>query len=292
MEYTDPASELAALFSKMSIIEPRHPSHSTQVTLSRHFKIDAASADWYELIGAIAFRIRALRSFVSTVDDRFVKEKMRSETLKSLDHMARFLSPDQMAAKWHIVKADLFTDDHIGRLESFAAIGEKYKPLRKLNDEQRHEILDKIDEAIILLDGDDVNMPEIPAWASAPILEGLRSLHRIISHLEFFGHQFAIDEILKLHSRAKSIAESDLPDSVKLDLFPKIRNAMHVLFFVGELLLLPANAYQGYHVYKEVALEMIIAKKHETLAITDKNRDMKMLTGPSLSSSEVKNGPR
>ena len=287
---TDPASEIADLFAEFSTIVPDHRDDNTQDVLSSYFKCDPSTPDWYELVGTIASRIRSLREFISSVEDRFVKDKMREQTLKSLDHMTQFVSPSRMAQNWNSVKVALFTDDHIGRLESFASTAEKYKPLRKLNDDERQEIVEKIDAVLQQISADQTQFSEIPEWALAPVVEGIQDLRRIILHLRFFGHQAAIDAILNLSIKLDGIAASGLPSEHKKSVFELVRNTMHIVFFVGEALLLPANAYQGYHVYKDVTLEYIINQKDNKHSLVDDNANQKALPAPDDRASKEKEG--
>lgn len=279
-ELTDPASEIAALFEEFSSIQPGQVDDTTQSVLSSYFDCDPSTSDWYELIGTIASRIRSLREFIANVEDRFVRDKMRSQTLKSLDHMTQFVSPNHMMNKWRVTKANLFSDEHIAKLESFAPTAEKYKPLRKLSEEERQAILDKLDAILLMVDDDHEQFSDIPEWAIAPIVDGIKNLRRVIGYLRFFGHQAAVDAVLNLSIKVDSIAASDLPKEQKKDLYSLIQKTMHVMFFVGEVLLLPANAYQGYHVYKEVALQHLVDQKEEKLALVDSNADQKLLPPP------------
>jgi hypothetical protein len=278
-ELTDPASEISALFEEFASIEALN-TDTTQNVLSSYFECDPSSAEWYELVGTIASRIRSLREFIVNVDNRFVKEKMRSQTLVSLDHMNQFVGPQQMTQKWATTKANLFSDAHIARLESFAPIAEKYRPLRKLSDKEREAILEKLDAILLLIDEDHEKLDQIPEWAVVPIVDGIKNLRRLIGHLRFFGHQAAIEAVLNLSIKVDSIAVCDLPEEQKKDLFSLIQKTMHVMFFVGEVLLLPANAYQGYHVYKEIALQHLIDQKEEKLALVDEKANQKLLPPP------------
>jgi len=276
------ASEIAALFSSFSEIP--NSADTTLNVLSKQFDCDPATSDWYELLGAMAARISSLRGFVVSVEDRFVKSRMRDQTLSSLDHMTAFLRPDQMNKRWDQVKSSLFTDQHISRLESFAAVAEKYRPLRKLSDEEREILVAKLQE---LLSNADLDLEGIPPWAAAPLKEGVQRLCHILEHFSFFGHQAAIDALLNLAGKVEAVAASDLSPDQKESAFDFARKTMHVVFFVGELLLLPANAYQVYHVYKDIALEHFVGKKDEKLALVNGKANQKAITYENPSSPDV-----
>ena len=273
---TDPASEIASLFVEFSEIKPPSRGDNTQSALSAYFEFDPSSAEWYELIGAIASRIRRLRDFISSTNDRFVKQRMRAESIKSLDHMAQVLGPEHMNSDWHKTKINLFTSAHIGNIEAFASIAEKYHPLKLLDEDQRLEMVEKIDETLNSFD----EIEDVPQWAIEPVYDGLQTLKRILMHLRFFGHRAAIDAVLNISGKLEGIASSDLPKQQKKSILEIVRKGMHVVFFVGEVLLLPANAYQGYHIYREVALEHLVSSKDEKLKIVNKKAGQKALPAP------------
>lgn len=281
-ETTDPASEIATLFSSFADIPPS--SETTLNVLSNQFNCDPATSDWYELLGAMAARISSLRGFVMSVEDRFVRQRMRKQALTSLDHMAAFLRPDQMNKRWDQVKLSLFTDQHISHLESFAAVAEKYRPLRKLSNEERENLVAKLQE---LLSSADLDLEGVPPWAAAPLKEGVQRLCYILQHFSFFGHQTAIDALLNLAGKVEAVAASDLSSDQKRSAFEFARKTMHMVFFVGELLLLPANTYQGYQVYKDLALEHFVGKKDEKLALVNDNANQKAITYEKPPSPDV-----
>lgn len=277
---TDPASEIATLFIEFSKIQPS--TESTQSILSDFFEYDPSTPEWYELIGAIATRIRILRNFIQTTQDRFVKDKMRSQTLKSLDHMAKIVSPNCMNQRWDHTVRDLFTDDHIGRLEAFAPTAEKYHPLRLLSEEERQQALNSLANLSSSLN-EEIG---IPTWAFIPILEGIETLERILKNLQFFGHRAAIDEIISLSAKIDGIANTEITEEHTGNIFATLKSTLEVISLVGGLLILPIGIYQGYHVYKEAILQNVLDSHDEKLKLINKKAGQKALPAPET--TEVK----
>lgn len=286
---TNPASEIVALFELFNGLEYSHPADTTLEVLSDHFGFNASSPEWFELIGIVASRIRSLREFISTVQDKFVQDRMRSQALDSLNQLSRLLQPEVMQNTWHNSKPQLQIDVHLGRIESFAQVSEKYRPLRLIPDEERQELLLKIAEMLKLLSENE----DLPEWSIVPIKIGFDRLSQVLKHLEFFGHEAAIDALLLLHTNLNSLTGYTEELTNKTALFDILRKGMHIVFFTGELLLLPANAYQGYNVYKDISLEFMMNQKEDTLQIINEKAGQKALPDPKKKAKEKKNvGPQ
>jgi hypothetical protein len=85
----------------------------------------------------------------------------------------------------------------------FSLIAKRYKPLVRLADGDREALASKILEALREIE----TSTDFPAWAREPLADGLRRLQLVITKLEFFGLEAAIDGLLNLYHRASEVED-------------------------------------------------------------------------------------
>ena len=89
------------------------------------------------------------------------------------------------------------------QLATFSYVARRLWPLRKLSEEDRLDIIKKIE--IVLA---DINKSDdIPGWAKAPLVDGLARMQLTLQHLLFFGYEAAIEELQRLYHRTISVED-------------------------------------------------------------------------------------
>jgi hypothetical protein len=199
VEIVDPAWEIASVIRKLVA----HPASNEQTwtVFQRAAGANISASEHWELMAALNSRLLRLDVLVNTVEDKELDSAQRARIVQAVNTFANVLSPSQQVQTWtHTLQHHLKADDGL-QLMWFSIIAKRYQPLRRVTDDERAELIAKIDETLTALEtGQD-----IPRWAKLPLSEGLRRLRFMLQHLIFFGCESAIDLLLQIYSKASAI---------------------------------------------------------------------------------------
>jgi hypothetical protein len=137
-------------------------------------------------------------------------------------------------------------------------IAKRYRPLRQVDDEERNELVTKIDHTLAALN----DAPDIPDWAKVPLSDGLGRLRFTLQHLVFFGSEAAIEQLLDVFNKTVTI-ESALGDSGKStregpSKASTIKEVLINLVLVANLFWLPDQTTAAFERYNGWYLKLIV----------------------------------
>lgn len=198
-EVTDPAWEMKLLIERLRTV----PS-STEPTwkmLPRALNVHIEPSEHWELMSALNSRLVRLEAFIKAVQDKEFDEAQRKRMIQAVNILAQAFKPEQQVEKWQDTLAACIREDDALHLRWFSIIAKRYRPLRQVNDDERDDLIAKIEQTLLALkDAED-----IPDWAKAPLSDGLSRLRFTLQHLVFFGSEEAIDQLLDVYNKTVAI---------------------------------------------------------------------------------------
>jgi hypothetical protein len=230
----------------------------------------SASEHW-ELLSALNSRLLRLDALVHSVQDKELDEGQRARIIQAVNTFAHVLQPSQQVQPWqHTLQNFLRSDDGL-HLAWFSIIAKRYQPLRRVTDDERAELIAKIDEAITSIEAGK----DIPEWAKFPLLDGLRRLRFMLQHLLFFGCESAIDLLLEVYNKASAIegAVDNRPNSAKQagSSGPTLLTVFNFIVLAANLFWLPDQTTTAFERYQGWYLKTIVENprlpKPETLLL-------------------------
>jgi hypothetical protein len=178
---TDPALEIAELISLLAQFSPNDTNERTWVALRRAIGKNIQTYEYAELVATLLLRLRRLVEFVSTVQDKEFSDRMRQRVGQAIGRFSALFEPDQQYSTWQNTRSAHALSDDALQLEFFSVIAKRYRPLRKLADEDREKLITQIDEAQKALKENS----DLPDWTKIPLLDGLERLKLTLKFLTF-----------------------------------------------------------------------------------------------------------
>jgi hypothetical protein len=247
-EITDPAWEMKLLIERLrkapASVDP------TWKMIPRALGVQVSPNQHWELMSALNSRLLRLDAFVNTLQDREFGEAQRNRIVQAVNTLAHALRPEQQVERWQDTLSNFIRDDDALQLGWFSIIAKRYRPLRQISDEERNELVTKIDQTLSSLK----DARDIPDWAKAPLSDGLSRLRFTLQHLVFFGSEAAIDQLLDVYNKTVAIEGAiEGGDKSTLESHSKastIKEVLINLVLVANLFWLPdqtAAAFERYH---------------------------------------------
>lgn len=195
----DPAWEISELITRFSKLPA-----STEPTWTIIQNVTGVSgADFYDLLSIVAQRLIRLKQFVSTLNDDEFDEIKRKRATQAVEHFEGMFSSASLSQRWNDTKQNHVNLDDALQFSWLSLVAKRYRPLRRLTDDERKELTKKLDEAISEFGAST----DIPLWAREPLADGLRRLRLVTTKMEFFGYEAAIDELLSVYHRASEVED-------------------------------------------------------------------------------------
>jgi hypothetical protein len=200
-EITDPAWEMKTLIEQLR----KQPASDepTWKVLPRALGIKISPNEHWELMSALNSRLLRFDSFVNSVQDEEYDKDMRARIVQAVNTFAHALRPQQQALQWNDTLNYILADDAL-QLRWFSVIAKRYRPLRKINDDARAELISQIDQTLTTLK----DVTDIPDWAKLPLSDGLIRLRFTLQHFVFFGSEAAIDQLMDVYNKTVAIDSS------------------------------------------------------------------------------------
>lgn len=212
--------------------------------ISRGLSIDVTAPEFLDIIAAARRRISRLEHFILAVDDREIAPDIKRHVTEALQRGANALNPAQWQQGWtHATNVWLQQSDAT-TLRMFSPTMMRYRPLRKLGDEEREEALLAINAAISEIQ----SSVEFDKWERLALLEGYERLALVIRHFPFFGHEGVGEENSKTHQLTVTIT-GERPSTRGA-----LTSAFHALNLVAkivEIVAVPSVTYQAFNDYQK-----------------------------------------
>ena len=226
---TDPAFEIAKLISLLAQFDPTDANERSWAAIKRAIGKNIQTYEYAELVSTLLLRLRRLGEFVSNVRDIEFSERMRVRVGHAIGRFSALFEPEQQYGTWQNTRVAHATSDDALQLEFFSVIAKRYRPLRKLVDEDRVKLITQIEEAQKALSENS----DVPDWAKGPLSDGLERLKLTLKFLTFFGCEAAIDALSRLSYDSKEI-ENRLPIT-SLEGSPRSKTISDILLIVVTL---------------------------------------------------------
>jgi hypothetical protein len=269
VEIVDPAWEIASVIRQL-VAYPAS-NEQTWTVFQKAAGSNISASEHWELLAALNSRLLRLDVLVNTVEDRELDSAQRARIVQAVNTFAHVLSPSQQVQAWaHTLQHHLKADDGL-QLMWFSIIAKRYQPLRRVTDDERAELITKIDETLAALEtGQD-----IPKWAKLPLSEGLRRLRFMLQHLIFFGCESAIDLLLQIYNKTSAIEAAAMgtrnAESTPGSGGPTFLKMLNCIVLAATIFWLPDQATSAFERYQGWYLKVIVENprlpKPETLLL-------------------------
>jgi hypothetical protein len=251
IELSDPSRELGLLAEYLRKFTGAGDSDQTYVALAKAINVANDSPDYLDAIAEVSLRIQRLSKFATQVADPDFDEELRADVISATSTLAHLFTPAQSMIPWKDAKQRFIQDNHLRILKWFGPTAKRYKPLRVIKSEEVTSALDKLNEVI-----EEIETGE-PHWSNAPLINGLQRLQRVLKHLNFFGHEAAIDQILLFSNRTIAIKEA-MEKEESLSDQRSIFKVLNIIALIGALFCLPPQAVDAIGRYEDWGLNRAI----------------------------------
>lgn len=261
----DPATEIAELLRYFA-----NQNASDQPTWSIIQNATATNgAELWDMVAVLTKRLSTIRHFVLSLQDEDLDKAKRNRAIGAIDRFAATFNGENLNTAWKNVRQIHVIEDDALQLSWFAPIARKYRPLKKLNHAEREQLAKNLRELLEKLPASS----DIPEWAKEPLLDGLQRLHLLITKVEFFGYDTAIDGLLTVYWRVSQV-ENRLNDEErdKPVARPSILQILNVvalavnLFSAPDMVSTALRNYRGWELF-EMKSSPLLARC-ETLLLT------------------------
>lgn len=253
MGITDASKELSLLGQHFRSTRLDPPTGNGIAGLARSFGVDPTTPLFFNLISEVRGRIDALQKFAATVIDAELDDTLRGDVHQATTSFANLFSPDFLLNRWEDTCNRMLPDANLKTLLWFGQTARRHRPLRAISAQEVSEITSKLREALASLD-EDAHLD----WMKAPLEDGLQRLIVTIEHLRFFGHDYAIEQLLALNLRISALQQtrdaSPRRDQAKAAGLWKCLSALSV---VATLLMLPDQGATAISRYQAWASQLI-----------------------------------
>jgi len=254
-EIVDSAWEIASVIRKLAraSVPPTDPTWSAvRKALGQNL---SASQHW-ELMSALNSRLLRLDAQIRSVQDQELDQAQRQRALQAVQNFANLLEPPNQSLQWQQAVNFVREDDAL-QLSWFSVILKRHRPLRRVTDDEREELIAKIGEVVTALQVE----ADFPDWAKYPLSEGLQRLQFMLQHFVFFGCEVAIDQLLDVYSKASALenaieGKSSSEKSTKRN--PTLVSVLNVIVLVANLFWLPDQVTTAFERYRGWTLRPII----------------------------------
>jgi hypothetical protein len=242
---TDPAAELVGL---ARLLQHYQTASNRSVHATIGALLECSLSEQIEAVAAITARVSRLKELVSSVDDPFLDEHgQRGILLSALDQFLGLFRPEHAGGAWSSALKTFIREEDIRAIQGFSRTARDYRPLRRIEKEDRQQLLGKIGAAL----ADMESRNDVPSWAKEPLTDGLRRLQLMVRHLSFFGHSTAIDQILLLRTHTNALKsamdDSSTPASKGKSRFKAVLEAIALASTLFSAPHTNAQAYLAYH---------------------------------------------
>lgn len=202
---TDPATEI---FEMCQVLQssPAKAKAETRKALAQIFGcVSCHEALFFELLAALSKRFDRLAEITETSPN--VPDHLREKSTTAVKHLRNFFSTDGLHEAWEQRKAKVFVNEHLTAVEYIGALIRNEYPLKKLNDEERAELIDKIDELLTSIkdDGGASIVQDV-------VVSAFESVKAILERLVFFGTDASTESLILAFTKlaaAEKVAESE-----------------------------------------------------------------------------------
>jgi hypothetical protein len=244
LEITDAAAELAALGTYLRESGTRLAINnlSTHDALMRALEA-TDSLEFLELAGAISGRLKALALFTSQVEDPHLDDDLRSEVKKSVANFASIFVPPTANESWQSVNTSKLGAEALRPLKWVSPIIHRHQPIKVLGDEERQQLLTKLDGLLADLPSDE----SLPVWTREALIDGLQRLELVVRKIRFFGHRVVLGRVIELEKIVSVVSarEEASPHGNSL------MGVLNVIALVWTLFVLPDQTAPAIQHYRE-----------------------------------------
>ncbi|MES3048097.1 hypothetical protein [Sphingomonas faeni] len=182
---TDPARELAELCNALA----PDLGHLGEVHLATHFKVDAWSFDFFQIIFTIIERVNLVKSIVAQLD---MDDDIKDDLANHLDRIATAFSANSMRSHWSSIGGVQLGPVNVQPIKAVAGQVRQHVSYRKLADSDIENLRLEVDELIKWLKERQLNEQDFVRQA---ILEGLDRFQFRLSRLTWLGWGYTLESL-------------------------------------------------------------------------------------------------
>jgi hypothetical protein len=226
-----------------------NPNMATFEVVAQNLKLVPNQPALLEILQAIASRGSRLAWFAGRLQDEFLDDDLRKAVAGAADQISKATVLPNIVNPWGQVRDEFLREDDIRTLKLFSRTARHHQPLKLYTSDERNKAVAAIEEALQTLDKD----LDAPKWMIQPLKDGLTRLLFVLKFIPFFGHELALDELLRLRASIEALSAT-LDDAGERGTFKKWLAAVGVVAFavvsVTDILTVPKNTVEALETYR------------------------------------------
>lgn len=247
---TDSSKELYELGRYLSKWGKEHKNYTVYQGLAGSSGVDQNSEELFEIISVVRGRLRKLRVLLDGLPSNEIDIEQRDTIRNAISSFDQLFLPQHLHLSWHEIRSKFLLEAHLVTFQLFSTTARKYASLRATSNEERSAAIAQLESAIEAVDNDD-----LPEWAKGAIVIGLHRLKLVLTHLQFFGHEEALNQLLTISHRFEATVEivnkrEPGAAGTRVSLF----NALNALVFVTNILVVPHQLLEAGARYQSILL--------------------------------------
>lgn len=248
---TDPAAEIGDLFAWLGEIAPRPAQTFHAICEALGLKVD--SGDYIELVAAALSRVDRLTKLIEELKgEGLLPEHLCGEAADACSRLRGVFTAPGQSSRWDGIKEKNLRPQHLYTLYKISTELRPLRPLRQLTDQDREEVVRKIDEAASTIRG----CGDLDFVVRDHLAQSLDRLQLIFKHFRFFGHAAALNQIATLQ-RSVEVAK---PAARSVRARAALSAAVIVILAAGDLFALPHNVQEAYPFWEKLVKSFHPAK--------------------------------
>lgn len=184
---TDAARELAELCHGLR--SPDSRVQGAQV-LSEHFRVDAWSSEFYEIIFSISKRIDQLKDLIHGIDE--IDPDIKDHAERHLETVQLAFSLNGLNNGWNHASTHYISAEHVNPIRMLSPAVRKVQPLPQLGSEEAIHLIENVDELLGWLREHQINEQDFIRQA---IIEGLERFRFRVERVSWVGWGYTLDSL-------------------------------------------------------------------------------------------------
>lgn len=184
---TDPAKELADLCQRLRGLRP--DVQGFQV-LAAEFGVPSWSAEFYELVFTIVYRIDQLKEIINNLE--LVDEDIRDQACAHLDVMTQAFSQGGLNSQWSHAVTNFISPEHVNPILFISSEVRRIYAYPKLSDLEKDDLLQEISDLLSWLRDFQIKEQDFIRQA---LIDGLESFHFRVERISWVGWGYTVESL-------------------------------------------------------------------------------------------------
>ncbi|WP_293677566.1 hypothetical protein [uncultured Phenylobacterium sp.] len=205
---TDLALELNELVGVLLAAQPTNKP--TWRVISSAIGLDAKTEAYQDFISAVLSRVAGLHTLAGSISGSPTLVERAQRVVGTADRLTHIFLSEGQSAPWSDSHGRLSVSDTT-HLASFSPHARAARPLRLVEKSERDALIADVDASI-----EEIQLATyVDPWIRAALSREAKRLRTVLSHIEFFGHEFAVERTAVLAAKTAEVFQSSSSDGAQ-----------------------------------------------------------------------------